>query len=774
MDERIEQEWLATTVISRPGDEASDAPKAEPVKTVSRSESEEIDNTKLDRSRRSASPVLRHGDRDRSAIVNSVEDESGRYFSLIQPTNTFRSYPSDSRSPSLTGELPRASFATPFLLRRGPRLISSTSPSAPPAPSDANASTPIQPTSVSPIELQTAASSGETASNHGRQNPNPDIQDIITGIVKLLNGNVNVHANTQPLQASRRPHTRINNRGPPRISEVKIDDDFDAKPQPAKPIPSSTIRPPILPYVFDRPDGPIRPFISGVPIPEQIVPTSNLNYRPQFVSQPQQNRPPWQRPRPRPPIMTNLNRRPILTPPPYKFTSRPVQGLLPPDRDPPTPHQTEEYDDSDTSELLENEQLPPEKETTSTSEKPTENTSESFEEKKATSPLPATPGPAPMKEELPKKKDKTKKPTTSAATSQQSPRPPVAPTKSSESKIMKTTIHSTSEVHILQNIIPTNSPSAALEPSEVSSSTARAETTSSTSSSRTPALSIETKTSSTTTKSTAATPAIDATSKQPPQSTPSAFHPRPGIVLDDPEFKPGGHAKPQNSIQPTRTAQRPPTLATAPGALPPGYGEIFDVTLSAIQGPGNGGASSGLQTINIKPYGANNNDIIVSASGEDTFVSIDGKRTYINLFGESTPAPTKQSSATKEPATERTSTIQPTKTTKPEIIGTGYAVVDTETQQKQSSAATPHGIVQKQTGHLQTQPTRPQYRPRTQQPPVRIDTCIVGDDSTCDLSQNEKCKTETGVSSCHCRPGRRLTTKLHIKKQETYSIFSLD
>lgn len=40
----------------------------------------------------------------------------------------------------------------------------------------------------------------------GRQ-ANPDIQDIITGIVKLLNGNVNVAANTvrplRPIQATR-------------------------------------------------------------------------------------------------------------------------------------------------------------------------------------------------------------------------------------------------------------------------------------------------------------------------------------------------------------------------------------------------------------------------------------------------------------------------------------------------------------------------------------------------------------------------------------------
>lgn len=36
---------------------------------------------------------------------------------------------------------------------------------------------------------------------------------------------------------------------------------------------------------------------------------------------------------------------------------------------------------------------------------------------------------------------------------------------------------------------------------------------------------------------------------------------------------------------------------------------------------------------------------------------------------------------------------------------------------------------------------------------VRIDTCIVGDDSTCDSQLNEWCKAELSVSSCHCRPG---------------------
>lgn len=46
----------------------------------------------------------------------------------------------------------------------------------------------------------------------------------------------------------------------------------------------------------------------------------------------------------------------------------------------------------------------------------------------------------------------------------------------------------------------------------------------------------------------------------------------------------------------------------------------------------------------------------------------------------------------------------------------------------------------------------PLYR-RPTQPPVRIDTCIVGDTSTCDASQHEACATVQGVSACHCKPG---------------------
>lgn len=137
----------------------------------------------------------------------------------------------------------------------------------------------------------------------GRQ-ASPDIQDIITGIVKLLNGNVNVQANTAP--AMGRPlrpiSTRINNRGPPRITDVPaLPPDFDSGPLPPPPMqmpppPSSSTRMP-TPYPFDLPpqNSPIKPYINGVPLPEQLVPSGYPGIRRPI------NIPPWKRPQRRPP-----------------------------------------------------------------------------------------------------------------------------------------------------------------------------------------------------------------------------------------------------------------------------------------------------------------------------------------------------------------------------------------------------------------------------------------------------------------------------------------
>lgn len=97
---------------------------------------------------------------------------------------------------------------------------------------------------LGPQEITPSATMSQSTASHsplpnqGRQ-ANPDIQDIITGIVKLLNGNVNVQANTQP--AVGRPlrpfSTRINNRGPPRITDVPaLPPDFDVPALPPPPL----------------------------------------------------------------------------------------------------------------------------------------------------------------------------------------------------------------------------------------------------------------------------------------------------------------------------------------------------------------------------------------------------------------------------------------------------------------------------------------------------------------------------------------------------------
>merc|ERR1719266_3072148 len=50
-------------------------------------------------------------------------------------------------------------------------------------------------------------------------------------------------------------------------------------------------------------------------------------------------------------------------------------------------------------------------------------------------------------------------------------------------------------------------------------------------------------------------------------------------------------------------------------------------------------------------------------------------------------------------------------------------------------------------------------------PPVRIDTCIVGDDTTCEIDKHEVCRTHLGVSSCDCKPGYgRVNHRKHAKK----------
>ncbi|XP_058982085.1 mucin-2-like isoform X1 [Musca domestica] len=731
-----------------------------------------------------------------------------------------------------------------------------------------------------------------TVSPHNpRQNPNPDIQDIITGIVKLLNGNVNVHANTQGV---RRPTaSRINNRGPPRISDVQplpIDYDNGHKTQG-----TSSMRPP--PYPFDRPE---RPFITGVPIPEQIVPV-----RPGFVS----NRPPWHRNKPRPPITTSIGgRRPI---PQYK--PLPPAQIQPPQEEDegeeltasgipstqstgtagvptvdsenndaiegPTPTDTSydsefsnedlntqyiEVSDNDTDIISANrdaihEYKPPIPSPSSTTSTPapvpvaTHPTSQSKKDgenppaKKKPSkhknndkkkhnnnadhihsssvePLPVvqktsqylpmpmdttensgdevifmTASKTPELESVGAKHHKLK--TSSSSPSSSSPSSSVSaipssssskikssaittkPVSTEEQQLDKTSISLTSNFDLKTTIVPTPITSVPITTTTTTSTTTTTTSTSSTTSS----------TSTTTTTETIPTSNNQNQVTTPTPPVPAHYHPRPGIVLDDPEFQPGGRPRPQRPPQPQlpHNPVQPLNIQPTRHQLPPGYGEIFDVTLSAIQGPGSQGGSQ--QTINIKPFGTYDSgvggagaDIIVSASGEDGFVSIDGKRTYINLFGDPTDPPTsvqQPSPATAIPqlpssplgplaappsSSSSSSTSKPnpngssvssgsggnTPVTQKNTPSAGYGVAETEIVDIHTNKPQ-HVKPQQQSLPTTTNvgTTRPHYRPRTTQPPVRIDTCIVGDDTTCDQAQHEYCKTENGVSSCHCRPG---------------------
>lgn len=571
---------------------------------------------------RSASPILKDDfsskstfDENRDKLehldTNDVEASDGRYFNYIQPTTTTKLADSEHGEMTKSERMGKDLTLDPFLSKGGPRSLTSGSPPN------------ISPTSVSPM------SPIATLANHPRQNPNPDIQDIITGIVKLLNGNVNVHANTQLQSPSRRPYTtRINNRGPPRISEAQpLPNDFEHLP------PTSTLRPP--PYPFDRQEGPIRPFINGVPLPEQIVPSMQQNYRPGFISQ---NRPPWQRPRPRPPIPGG--RRPI---PPYK----------------PIPTMPEYHPEDDiqltTLEIDTNSSLDSNPTDSVFDSSGYEVQDEHFDdiESSTVEVLQTTASTkVPLKkEDFSKKKDKTK-------SSEKKPIVPVTPTVVTDAPppSLITIIQSTSEVHeyiepneTVDTITPTIESS--IDESTSSSTTVILETTPILSSTiidssqsiveqSTPAL---TSSSSSVSRWQSSSTSID---------TNYPYHPRPGIVLDDPEFKPGGGRLP-GSLRPPRPQVQPTRPVT-----PPGYGEIFDVTLSAIQGPSGSGSK---QTIKIKPYDgtyasqAGNGDIIVSPNGDDGFVSIDGKRTYLNLFGDSsetvTPSTTSTAQLQIEPTT---------------------------------------------------------------------------------------------------------------------------
>ncbi|KAG7189129.1 hypothetical protein KM043_008697 [Ampulex compressa] len=627
----------------------------------------------------------------------------------------------------------------------------------------------------------------------GQRQANPDIQDIITGIVKLLNGNVNVAANTvrplRPIQA-----TRINNRGPPRISDIPpLPPDFDTPgmnppPPPDHPYPFEKPPAPDRPLINQLPpERPIRPFLNGVPLPEQIVPPGN---RPWTWNRPGigGNRRPIPAYKPLPPTLDSSFHREKEHSSLEKHSEKPHQDQKP---EAPTSEQTS----------TKKENLNHQESTTSSSSSTITRGGDRVEEAEKEEPLRVT--------EASPSENVTKKPDVDESTKKVQKYPPASKnptsnentlvlgvepdqlatnahadhpsavipleistnasksTKIADSKGSASTtggksnhnkpwgtkfstkstststlsVQTSSSVQVIEptptkpvvqsTVIPvgndsSNSPGTtgtSLEPSR-SVDIEKGETTSAIATPTEGLSPTYTRTSASTERSTAQSGGPTMPSKNFASTDRYAYRPRPGIVLDDTLDYTGS----QGLI-----TQRP----YAPPRHPP-IGDIFDVTVSAIQGPGG---SSG-DSVRV-PVNAGGADVILTSAVEGQgFVSIDGKRTYLNLFDNTdrTSGPTQQQ-------------IQPTRTQPPSVLGTGYAVAQPDTP---TVSSRPAGSPLNR---------RPNYGRRPTQPPVRIDTCIVGDTSTCDASQHEACATVQGVSACHCKPGfARLQHSLPCKK----------
>nr|CAH7744786.1 unnamed protein product [Callosobruchus chinensis] len=698
------------------------------------------------------------------ALDSNDVELSGRMEGLIRPSKTDKS--------SVLGE---SAIPTTALSGEAPGAPQPKSLPLLPEPH-------IRPTATTTADFATRlAHPPPFPMDRGRQ-ANPDIQDIITGIVKLLNGNVNVQANTAP--AMGRPlrplSTRINNRGPPRITDLPaLPPDFDVPaplPPPAigqMPPPLSTTRLP-TPYPFDVPShsnmSPVRPYDSK---PSHSSKRPGF-YRPVTI-------PPWNRRRPpnrRPSIPHQYKPMPPMSSEHISLTSeRPNEDILTldlgshlaPSADALSHEQmeanfeedlaaddkegghsghvehSEQYGPSEAPELstdtmLETSEVDketaefeknkekvtnPDKHTVKTTlVTPTFNTGVKSEEvsgvESPASTVTDINSSSSVASDLP------------APSSDQSPDPiePTSATKELETTPMVNVSLSETinETQLIEGTTPTLESSmlevlSTLKEELLGNDTSTLVTTETEklpdiSSTKVENVSMTAGVqSSKFSISSTGTPSHNATQNQTaPTNFPYfPYRPRPGIVLDDTEYKPGGIHR-----QPIIT--RPPV-----GQI----GDIFDITVSAIQGPG--GASSGQGKPYIIPVDIENvhnqQDVITSSTGSEGFVSIDGKRTYLNLFGDGAPSTTH-------------GVVKPTAPLHNQVTGTGYAVVDTEKPTKQNL-----GGVKATRRPIYGRPTRPS------QPPVRIDTCIVGDDSTCDASQHEICRTESGVSACHCRPG---------------------
>ncbi|CAD6239486.1 GSCOCG00008712001-RA-CDS [Cotesia congregata] len=577
----------------------------------------------------------------------------------------------------------------------------------------------------------------QTASIGSRQ-ANPDIQDIITGIVKLLNGNVNVAANTirphKPVQA-----TRINNRGPPRISDLPpLPPDFDTPGMNPPP-------PPDYPYPFEKPPPLERPSINQLP-PIQERPTPQRPYV-NIISTPEpigpQNNKLWNRPFQRPVNnqRPNTSYKPLISDEEYYYGNENNKDISKPTN-------------TSTNKPINDKQVPTSEtvtEETITTKKPPKYQPPLEQNKKVADntlilgsnlqPIPIfTQSESPANSVIALDSSGSSTKPTKSFSQEITESKSLESSTGSQLDITRTTlkIETSSSIQVIEptrtvievqpSIVPLEKNSeninsmistlsetkTFIEPSTVSTDS----TYSNNNQFSTPTEGLSTILSTTKTNNIVKTMNRNSNSmstKPFHQSSATSnnyrYRPRPGIVLDD-----------------TLDYTKSPGLATQRPHPPPRHppiGDIFDITVSAVQGPSGGSGES--VRVSVNPTGGTE-VILTSAVDGQGFVSIDGKRTYLNLFDnsdENTPATKVQ--------------IHPTRSQIPAVTGTGYAEPQIEST---LVSARPSGPIK-----------RPIFRHRTTQPPVRIDTCIVGETSTCDASQNEACATVQGVSACHCKPG---------------------
>jgi len=236
--------------------------------------------------------------------------------------------------------------------------------------------------------------------------------------------------------------------------------------------------------------------------------------------------------------------------------------------------------------------------------------------------------------------------------------------------------------------------------------------------------------------------------------------PRPSGRPPRPQQKWPVDKRPQTSFPtpPLQTTQRPlvfPTRQRDPaivtGIAIPSDNDIIELTVQAQQNFGG----SRKNKKKYQEYGG----IITRARPGDQFVSIDGKRTYFDI--EPTKAPSVTRPRPPGQGAVRGATLQiggkdvykPTR--KPfdkkkygPVVGSALPVEPVEL----NPTVNPQVYVPI-ANRKTTTPPRPGPTRRPPAPPVRIDTCIVGNDNTCKIKHHEICKTYLGVSSCYCKPG---------------------